>query len=146
MGSERRDKVNQSLEALKTPGPGTYAPRSFVGEGPKIAIKARNNAGFSPSNVPGPGTYQPSLAAVAQKTPSISLGRERRDNLINRSGNAKVPGPGAYPVHNRVGGPKFGFGSGTRGKERLNEGPGPGTYNIGTTIGDLPPHEKSKHL
>jgi hypothetical protein len=147
MGSERRDKVNQSLEMTKTPGPGTYASKTFVGEGPKIIIKARNSTSVNSSNAPGPGAYQPNISSVVKKPPSIGLGHERRDNLISRSDNAKVPGnkgPGAYSLQNKANGPKFGFGTGKRVGGRLNEVPGPGAYNISTIVGDLLPHEKSK--
>lgn len=146
MGSEPRDKVNQSLEVMKTPGPGTYTAKTFVGEGPKIGIKARNSTAVNLSNAPGPGAYQPNLASVVQKAPSVGLGQERRDNLVSKSGNAKVPGPGAYAIHDKIEGPKFGFGTGKRIAGKLNDTPGPGAYNIANTVGDLPPHEKSKHL
>jgi len=145
MGSERRDKVNQSLEIMKTPGPGTYVSKTFVGEGPKIGIKTRNSASTSFSNVPGPGAYKPNISSVVRKSPSAGLGHKRRDNLISRSDNAKVPGPGTYSLQNKVDGPKFGFGTGKRAAEKLSDAPGPGAYNIPTTVGDLPLRERSKH-
>lgn len=147
MGSEQRSKLSQSMEVTKTPGPGSYSLKSYVGEGPKVGFKARNNnSGLSISKVPGPGAYQPNISAIIQKPPSIGLGRERRDNLISRSDNAKVPGPGTYSVNDKIGGPKFGFGTSKRVAEKLSDAPGPGKYDLPMTIGDLPPHERSKRL
>ena len=134
------------MELKKTPGPGTYVPRTYIGEGPKIGIKSRvGDSTFGVSKVPGPGTYQPNFSSVLYKPPNVGLGHERRDNIINRSDNIKFPGPGAYPLLNKSEGPKFGFGREKRSAERYSDVPGPGRYDIATTIGDLPPHEKSKH-
>jgi len=54
--------------------------------------------------------------------------------------NNKVPGPGNYEAHlnNRKDAPKYGFGSSTRDEKiRLNV-PGPGSYKLNSSIGDVP--------
>lgn len=50
------------------------------------------------------------------------------------------PGPGAYRVggEKAVEGPKFGFGTSQRGRDRSPETPGPGQYRIPSKISDLP--------
>ena len=57
-----------------------------------------------------------------------------------------VPGPGNYNLNNQINkkeAPKYGFGSSTRenasGNKKLNT-PGPGSYKLISTIGDVPAH------
>jgi len=52
------------------------------------------------------------------------------------------PGPGAYAVggNKAVEGPKFGFGTSQRGKQKNvgDDTPGPGQYKVPSKISDLP--------
>ncbi len=148
MGSEKRGNVYGSAAAKASPGPGSYAQRSFVGEGPKIEIKSRvgKSSSISAAMGPGPGTYQPNLSAIVEKTPAVGLGHGERSGPKNRSAMA-VPGPGAYySATDKREGPKFGFGSGKRGEAKPQQTPGPGNYAIPTTIGSFPGHDVSKHI
>ncbi len=149
MGAEKRYR-NDSPGGLKvSPGPGTYAQRSFVGEGPKIGIKARGKetTELNKSMGPGPGTYQPNMFSVMEKPPAIGLGHGSRSGALNRSA-VTVPGPGAYysATLDKREGPKYGFGSSKRGEAKPMQTPGPGNYAIPGTIGSLPDYERSKHL
>ena len=147
MGTEKRSQNNEAADLKNRPGPGTYVAKSFVGEGPKIQIKSRPKAEkLNASMGPGPGAYKPNILSVLEKPPAIGLGHGVRGGLQNKA-TLQVPGPGAYTsVSAHKDGPKFGFGSGKRGEQKANQYPGPGNYSIPTAIGELPPHEKSKHL
>lgn len=146
MGTEKRDKLSESMSLKDNPGPGSYLTKSFIGEGPKIAIKNRTYNLVSESlTAPGPGAYQPNLDSVIYKFPAIGIGHSRRDEIIGS--NLTVPGPGYYNLNDLKRGPKYGFGTSKREPDRFNDVPGPGQYEIPSRIGDgdLPPHERSKH-
>ena len=50
------------------------------------------------------------------------------------------PGPGNYDISAELkpSAPKYGFGSSTRGELKKINVPGPGTYKIRSSIGDVP--------
>eukprot|EP00826_Nyctotherus_ovalis_P064347 TRINITY_DN9436_c0_g4_i1.p2 TRINITY_DN9436_c0_g4~~TRINITY_DN9436_c0_g4_i1.p2 ORF type:complete len:150 (-),score=33.08 TRINITY_DN9436_c0_g4_i1:133-582(-) len=149
MGTAQREKLNDSLGLKDNPGPGSYISKSFVGEGPKIGIKQRVHDQANDSlSVPGPGAYQPNLEAVIRKFPEIGIGHGRRNGDIGSGTGSSVPGPGYYNMNDLGKGPKYGFGMEKRQADRFNDVPGPGYYEIPTRIGDgdLPPHERSKHI
>jgi len=148
MGVAPRDKLNDSFSPKGSPGPGTYEPKSYLGEGPKVSIKQRVNNNVAKSlTIPGPGAYEPKLEAVARKYPDIGIGYGKRDDAISSNSGANIPGPGYYPLNELGTGPKYGFGTGKRQLSKLDDVPGPGHYEIPSRIGDgdLPPHERSKH-
>jgi len=146
MGTEKRNQNSETADLKNRPGPGQYLTKSFVGEGPKIGIKARGpEKELSKSIAPGPGAYQPKLDAIIQKPPAVGLGKGSRDGAFN-SKAAAVPGPGAYASEIKKEGPKFGFGTSKRNEAKPSAVPGPGNYAVPTTIGELPPHEKSKTI
>ena len=146
MGTEKRNRTSESLEFKNRPGPGSYVSKTFIGEGPKIGIKPRNDPKPSEnSKSPGPGAYQPNISAVIEKSPSIGLGHGKRGGALGNSNSSSYPGPGYYPLKEIHEGPKFGFGSSKRKPEKISNVPGPGKYEIPSTVGELPPHERSKH-
>lgn len=148
MGTAHRDKLSESASFKETPGPGSYASKSFLGEGPKIGIKQRGNNQVTESlTVPGPGAYEPKLEPIIRKFPQIGIGHGKRDGAISSTIGPSAPGPGYYHLNDLGKGPKYGFGTGKRQADRFNDVPGPGQYEIPSRIGegDLPPHERSKH-
>ena len=62
MGTSKRQDL-AGTEAKKTPGPGTHAQKSLMGNAPSYNIGARYSHGGSmdvlPKFVPGPGAYSP---------------------------------------------------------------------------------------
>lgn len=94
---------------------------------------------------PGPGAYEPKVGAVFEKAPSVGLGHGKRNGALELCSSATVPGPGHYPLKDVKEGPRFGFGTSKRTASKSNDVPGPGKYEIPSTVGDLPPHERSKH-
>ena len=60
------------------------------------------------------------------------------------SSNGFVPGPGNYNanLNDKKAAPKYGFGSSTRdtGKKTKMNVPGPGSYKLKSSIGDVPEH------
>ena len=149
MGTEKRKQEGETGDMKNRPGPGAYAIKSYVGEGPKIHIKQRTKDDkLSTSLNPGPGAYQPSYKAIIEGSPSVGLGHGTRDGPLNKSVIA-VPGPGAYyNTNDKKEGPKFGFGTSKRGDKKTDNVPGPGNYPIASTIGDsaLPAFDRSKHI
>jgi hypothetical protein len=148
MGTEQREKSSDSLNLRENPGPGSYASKSFLGEGPKITIKQKGNNVSESLTVPGPGAYEPKLEAIIRKFPNVGIGHSKKDDAISYNASANAPGPGYYLLNELGKGPKYGFGTGKRQPDRFNDVPGPGQYEIPTRIGDgdLPPHERSKHF
>jgi len=119
-----------------TPGPGTYEYSLKVGEGPKYIMNPRredNNQGTR--YVPGPGAYTPAVELVKEKSPGVRMGSSNRSDL---HGPRLNPGPGQYDVRGNLAGPKWGFGSDQRGRDYKSTVPGPGSYNLPTTVGDVP--------
>ena len=146
MGTEKRDRETKSIDLKNRPGPGSYISKSFIGEGPKIGMKARNYEKNNHTSVsPGPGSYQPNISVVIKKPPMVGLGHGKRGDIANDDNKSFVPGPGHYPIKGSQEGPKFGFGTGKREAAKISNVPGPGRYNIPSTVGELPAHEKSKH-
>lgn len=51
-----------------------------------------------------------------------------------------LPGPGSYTKPSTLAGPKWRFGSSKRNSFSLSTAPGPGTYQIKSTVGNSPPY------
>jgi len=129
--------VRSPLSSTKnTPGPGTYDYAPKVGEGPKHIISPRREGDFTTMKyVPGPGAYNPSVSLVKDHNPAVKMGTSNRADLY---GSKTAPGPGQYDVRGNIVGPKWGFGSESRGREGKSAVPGPGSYNVPSKIGDVP--------
>ena len=141
MGTEKRPELSG---ASKVPGPGSYATKSTVGDGPKAALSPRLNPLKPVAVVPGPGTYEPKHDSVVEKVPASGIGYGER-GALNAKKTTNVPGPGAYTNAGGLKtGPKFGFGTSQRTNDKPSPNPGPGNYNVPSTIAALPSYEKSK--
>jgi hypothetical protein len=87
------------------------------------------------SNSPGAGTYDPDHSMIMSRKPAYSM-------LARLPPHSKKvgPGPGNYEFSSELKptAPKYRFGSSTReGFKTLNV-PGPGSYKIRSSIGDVP--------
>jgi hypothetical protein len=143
MSIGKRNELSGSPELRNRPGPGAYAAKSFIGEGPKIGMKSRNSLKNNASSLsPGPGSYEPNVSVVIEKAPSVGLGQGKRSGALGNT--STIPGPGHYLVKEVKEGPSFGFGTSKRSEAILNKVPGPGKYELPSTVGELPPHERSK--
>lgn len=65
----------------------------------------------------------------------IRIGTSKRNGLHN---SIDGPGPGNYSQGNLLGGPNYGFGTGSRGKGHTDDTPGPGYYKVPYYIANLP--------
>ena len=129
--------VRQSLSnKSSTPGPGIYETKSFTSEGPSFSFRPKlvlNSKNF----VPGPGKYSPSSSLVKEKSPSWPQAKDEKGKNINAKKSS--PGPGTYSNVSTLSGPKWGFGNEIRGKMLMSKVPGPGSYDIRSSIG-MPPN------
>lgn len=102
-----------------------------------IKVGARGNKNF---DQPGPGEYETDVAPLNNTNVAHVVGTSLRSDL--GVGKAHLfPGPGEYEVRPRFDGPLIGFGTEMK-KNKLKKTfePGPGTYEIPSTIGHLPKH------
>ena len=91
------------------------------------------------TTVPGAGQYDPKASVLQKTMPAFSMKAKLGSSL--QSPSKFVPGPGNYESHLKMkrDAPRYGFGSSTRDglKTKLNV-PGPGSYRLRSTIGDVP--------
>jgi len=125
-------------EEKNTPGPGAYTHNPKVGEGPKYIMNPRRDDGLVSVEgklIPGPGAYNPSVNLTKHNNSSVGIGSGNRTEINPTKAN---PGPGQYDTRGRIGGPKYGFGTGVRKEESRSVAPGPGQYTLPHTVGDVP--------
>ncbi len=143
MGTEKRAEISPKTQI---PGPGNYAYKTTIGEGPKIGLSPRLEGKKATTLAPGPGAYNPKSDATIEKMPAPGMGYGSRSGL-NAKSDLKVPGPGTYnSLISMKTGPKYGFGTGQRssiqqGKDKV---PGPGNYDVSASVESLPAYERSK--
>lgn len=77
-----------------TPGPGSYAMKAEIGNGPKYAIRPKT-ATVRKDDVPGPGQYNAETVPTKQKSQVSAIGKQARNSEIVNPSVAN-PGPGAY--------------------------------------------------
>ncbi|TNV83171.1 hypothetical protein FGO68_gene7617 [Halteria grandinella] len=102
-----------------------------------IKVGARANKNF---DQPGPGEYETDVAPLNNTNVAHIVGTSLRSDL--GVGKAHLfPGPGEYEVRPKIDGPLVGFGTEMKkNKIKKTFEPGPGTYEIPSTIGHLPKH------
>lgn len=126
------------------PGPGSYQSKTTIGEGPKIGLSPRYVGKKPTLLIPGPGAYEPQVNVISEKMPSPGIGYGTRGGMPNKT-LAIVPGPGAYTtLDEKREGPKYGFGTSQRVSHKVVVNPGPGNYEIASTVAAVPGYEKSK--
>lgn len=108
---------------------------SNVKGSPKWSFKGKPADGHK-IDTPGPGSYASSESSKYSKSPSHGFGGAPRDS---NNKNAQ-PGPGQYqPEDPNNTSSKYGFGTSNRkGAPRRQDQPGPGSYNLGDTVGSGP--------
>ena len=127
-----------------SPGPGTYVHKSvcFDVEKPKFHVGQKLEELKPAVKTPGAGTYDPVHNFSKRNLPSYSMKMKLGSSLASSTGF--VPGPGNYQVGlmNKKAAPQYGFGSSTRetGKQTKMNVPGPGSYKLKSSIGDVPDH------
>jgi hypothetical protein len=124
-------------EKQVVPGPGAYQlPPKYQNPRFAMGIKIEEPNPFKKEKRPGPGEYETPLKATAQQSPAFSMGLKLTDSPVHYK---ESPGPGAYRAPTTIAeGPKYGFGTSQRGREKSSEAPGPGQYKIPSKIADLP--------
>ena len=116
-GGKRGLQGNKSC--IDLPGPGMYdSGKKFGDDARKVTIQGKPNDNFRDLS-PGPGAY----GGDAKRVGGTKFGTGQRSQL----GRTDVPGPGAYDsLHNTRGGVTI---SGHKGKSKIDDNPGPGSYN-----------------
>ena len=136
-GSEQRKGPVDPKQ--NSPGPGNYAiePMAFDSKRPRFYVGQKIKDPKETTVVPGAGSYNPSPENTKKKEPSYLMGAKLGSSLVT---NNKVPGPGNYEMHlkDKKDAPKYGFGSSTREEKLKLNVPGPGSYRINSSIGDVP--------
>lgn len=106
--------------------------------------KARDTQASRTAGIPGPGAYTSSSPEVNKyrRSPHFGFGTSPRAENSDRLG---VPGPGQYNTDDATGANslKAGFGTSTRMPLRNPGSPGPGAYEMGTTLGQGTPKYSS---
>lgn len=121
------------MKPSKTPGPGTYNPRSGLSTSvPKYSFRPRIKSKYSSNKfTPGPGSYNPKNLS---RTLKYSMGsRIGNDSTKARSEGV---GPGTYQLPDIISKPrsKVVFSKGKRfGVDKSLHGVGPGTYDLPDT-------------
>lgn len=129
-------KGDNSLEkrSKDMPGPGTYAPQSFMGKDSQGKTIAGKIAERPRDNVPGPGQYG---SPDKSHGPSYSISGHRTEDPIMRE-KAKMPPPGTYNADDtstKYKSPSVSFGSKPKASNLMGDGmPGPGQYQLKSTL------------
>ena len=125
-----------------TPGPDNYDIKSEfdkIVEKPKFSFQTKPKGGKL-NDVPGPGEYETDMRPNAMGNQMHVFGTGKRSDL--GVGKAYLqPGPGQYDIRTKHDGPKVGFGS-ERKKTKVKKtyDPGPGSYDLPGTVGNIPKH------
>lgn len=111
-----------------TPGPAQFNVPSFIGEGPKFTIPERKTK-FVVSEVPGPAYYSPK---GQMKNYASTFARQARFHFKN----SELPGPGQYEPgkFNTI---TYSFPKDVKEREDSDDEPGPGHYNLPSSIPDF---------
>lgn len=119
------------------PGPGAYESYSFTTSGPKYSVIGRKGEGTETGALPGPGHYEPDFLAVKGERTHAVIGTGQR--IIGlRPGILNVPGPGTYESRGQGESPKWSFKRASKTQNNYEGDPGPGHYEITSTIPDVP--------
>ena len=111
------------------PGPGTYEV-SKNSEGPKYTMASKHKRTVS-EIVPGPGQYN---FEIKKRTPSAIFGTSKKKSP-EKSEKEEIPGPGSYKTAQELKGPEYSFSRQKKTFVQISEIPGPGHYEIPSTVG-----------
>lgn len=126
------------------PGPGDHNTQRNFGEGGSkytMGLKTTMAQKFG-IDQPGPGDYE--MSPVRKGGPTHLIGTGKRSDLgVGKS--FLSPGPGQYNLRGKLDGPQVGFGSARRSdKLEKSYDPGPGSYMLPGTVGNIPKYLLSK--
>lgn len=124
------------FNAQATPGPGSYNTQR-IQNAPAYSIRPRTctvRADVSP----GPGQYNPRISYSEAKW---TIGKEAKGIFSSLYKSSSSLGPGYYNLR-LDSGPKWTFGTAVRGKHEKNGNPGPGSYNLYSSLSNLPSYAR----
>ncbi|CDW83428.1 UNKNOWN [Stylonychia lemnae] len=105
------------------PGPGAYEQKVIKEATPQYSFGLKHKQQVSDN--PGPGSYD---ASLKKQEKASGFGKSTRDTIKQFSSkpvDLSLPGPGAYNFESKN---EKGFKMGAKISQRLNENPGPGSY------------------
>jgi hypothetical protein len=125
------------------PGPGAYNPSPLKIEKNYSIPKSQSTSKLNSKESPGPGSYEPKVSYNSQYE-SIGINKDKRRAFYDEKSG--IPGPGQYSFNDSTI-PKNGFSIGheKRGGNKSSENPGPGNYNLPSTVSNLPTYVGIKH-
>lgn len=138
-GTEKRTNEAAEKQLKHMPGPGAYdlKPKAFGDH--KFAYGVRLKESASMTAVPGSGAYDPQHKSILKSLPAFTMAA--RNDGKGKGSETKLPGPGAYDqlLTNKRNGPHYGFTKDSRDEKanRNTSVPGPGSYKLKATIGDM---------
>lgn len=139
VGTGTRDAFKQHFV---TPGPDMYSNiNNPAYEKPRFHMGIRTNPkGSRAADQPGPGEYETDVIPLHHACPAHIIGTSVRSDLgVGRA--YQQPGPGQYDAAGSMDGPKVGFGTEKKNtKIKKTYAPGPGSYNLPTSVGHIPPY------
>lgn len=126
------------IRNVGTPGPGQYSTGRFSNS-PAYSIRPKTAVNKT-DNFPGPGHYD-THANVGDIR--WSMGTQKRTGIYDLHKSASVIGPGHYYKGKVSDGPKWSFARSERSAQKNNNSPGPGAYEIFSSISNLPSYVRS---
>ncbi|OMJ86607.1 hypothetical protein SteCoe_11821 [Stentor coeruleus] len=121
------------IRNINTPGPGQYSANRFSNS-PAYSIRPKTAVNKF-DNFPGPGHYDAHASIGDIKW---SIGNQKRTGIYDSYKSASVIGPGHYYKGKESDGPKWSFTKSVRNDKKNNNAPGPGAYEIFSSISNLP--------
>lgn len=115
------------------PGPGDYEI-SPIKDLPSYSFRLKSPEKNKNLN-PGPGNYEPNFEFIKEAKPKWRIGK--KDDAMS---SVQVPGPGTYEFTDGFNGPKWGFSKSVRKDLETSRSPGPGSYEIKSTVGAVQPY------
>lgn len=119
------------------------APNHYNPEKPQKNIKYSmrpKTAVVVKSTNPGPGQYNPNVDPTKKVEKGSIFSKSKKDY---QKKSKKEIGPGQYNISGDMKGKTYSFGKQKKGFNLKKEGPGPGSYNPGSDLSDIPSYIRS---
>uniref|UniRef100_A0A7S3KSN0 Uncharacterized protein n=1 Tax=Euplotes crassus TaxID=5936 RepID=A0A7S3KSN0_EUPCR len=133
-------KVDPAQVLVDTPGPGSYKEPSYIQEGKKFSMGAKDldKRKDRSSESPGPNVYNPDVNKVRDKAPQFGFGTEKK---LVQKGKNHSPDPASYNVNDKIlrktaQASGMGYGGKINLSKTLADTPGPGSYDMRSTVTD----------
>ena len=141
IGRGVREPISNKFE---TPGPNVYNVLDDGKKQYKFHMGMRTNYKANRGQeTPGPGEYLADLYEQIGATHLIGTG-QRSDLGVGKAYLA--PGPGQYNIRGKIEGPEVKFGNEIKNtKIKKTYEPGPGSYDLPSTVGNIPRYLRLKH-